>query len=103
MHKRFKRGDQEFCRFAAYFFPYLERFTFMKLYSENTSFVHRFVMSVVDGWSSLLRFYSIDHDPSGADRQVDVEDGIEKLLNLFEKHEVKTTFFCYRGNGPETL
>jgi len=51
-------------------------------------------MSVdVDGWSSLLRFYSVDHNPSEADQQVNVEDGIEKLVNLFRKYEVKATFF----------
>lgn len=53
-----------------------------------------FVMTVdVDGWSSLLRFYSINHDPLEADSQVNVEDGILKLLQLFEKHELKATFF----------
>jgi len=47
----------------------------------------------VDSWSSLLRFYSIDHDPLEADSQVSVEDGILRLLQLFEKHEIKATFF----------
>ena len=47
----------------------------------------------VDGWSSLLRFYFIDHDPLEADSQVSVEDGILRLLQLFEKHEIKATFF----------
>lgn len=53
-----------------------------------------FVMTVdVDGWSSLLRFYSIDHDPLEADLQVSVEDGILRLLQLFEKHKITATFF----------
>lgn len=53
-----------------------------------------FVMTVdVDGWSSLLRFYSINHDPLEADSQVDVEAGIERLLQLLEEHELKATFF----------
>ena len=53
-----------------------------------------FIMSMdVDGWSSLLSFYSVVHDPSEADRQVDVEEAISKLLCLFEKHEVEATFF----------
>lgn len=47
----------------------------------------------VDGWSSLLRFYAVDHDPLEADLQVSVEDGILRLLHLFEKHEIKATFF----------
>lgn len=51
-------------------------------------------MSVdVDSWSSLLKFYSVDHDPAEVEKQVPVEDGIEKLLDLFEKHDVKATFF----------
>ena len=53
-----------------------------------------FVMTVdVDGWSSLLRFYSINHNLLEADSQVSVENGVLKLLNLFEKHEIKVTFF----------
>lgn len=53
-----------------------------------------FVMTVdVDGWSSLLQFYSINHDPKKADLQVDVEKGISILLRLFEKHGLKATFF----------
>ena len=53
-----------------------------------------FVMTVdVDGWSSLLRFYSINHDPLEADSQVSVEDGILRLLQLFNKHKIKATFF----------
>lgn len=47
----------------------------------------------VDSWSSLLRFYSIDHDSSKVDNQVSVKDGISKLLDLFGKHEIKATFF----------
>ena len=53
-----------------------------------------FIMSVdVDGWSSLLKFYSVNHEPSKADLQVSVEDGISRLLRLFEQHKIKTTFF----------
>lgn len=47
----------------------------------------------VDSWSSLLRFYSINHDPEKADWQVNVEKGISILLRLFKKHEIKATFF----------
>jgi len=47
----------------------------------------------VDGWSSLLSFYSVDHDPLLAALQVSVEEGVLRLLNLFEKHEIKATFF----------
>ncbi|NWG11510.1 polysaccharide deacetylase family protein [Candidatus Bathyarchaeota archaeon] len=66
----------------------------MKLTNENVPFSKRFIMSVdVDSWSSLLRFYSVNHNPEKTDIQVDVEDGIDKLLNLFEKHAVKATFF----------
>jgi len=51
-----------------------------------------FIMSVdVDSWSSLLRFYSINHDSSMADFQVGF--GITKLLELFRKHDIKATFF----------
>lgn len=53
-----------------------------------------FVMTAdVDGWSSLLRFYSVDHNPLEADSQVNVEDGILRLLQLFKKYELKATFF----------
>jgi len=56
---------------------------------ENT-----FVVTVdVDGWSSLLRFYHIDHDPSEADVQVNIDEGIQKLLRLFKEHVIKATFF----------
>ena len=66
----------------------------MKQFALNKSIARLFVMSVdVDGWSSLLRFYSIAHDPSEADLQVNVVNGIEKLLHLFAEHDVKATFF----------
>jgi len=53
-----------------------------------------FVMTVdVDSWSSLLRFYSVNHDPSMADFEVNVEDGILRLQQLFERHGIKATFF----------
>lgn len=51
-------------------------------------------MSVdVDGWPSLLRFYSIEHDIEEAERQVEVEKGLDILLDLFERKRVKATFF----------
>ena len=51
-------------------------------------------MSVdVDSWSSLLRFYSIEHDPVEANSQVNIGYGIAKLLDLFRKHDLKATFF----------
>ena len=53
-----------------------------------------FVMTVdVDGWSSLLSFYGIDHDASQADAQVNIETGVSRLLNLFGKHRIFATFF----------
>lgn len=53
-----------------------------------------FIMSVdVDSWSSLLRFYSVEHDIEEAERQVNVEKGVDILLDLFERARVKTTFF----------
>lgn len=53
-----------------------------------------FIMSVdVDGWSSLLKFYLVKHEPAKADHQVNVEEGITKLLRLFEKHRIGATFF----------
>jgi peptidoglycan/xylan/chitin deacetylase (PgdA/CDA1 family) len=56
--------------------------------------VPKFIMSVdVDGWPSLLRFYSVKYDISEAEREVNVEEGINKLLFLFEEKEVKATFF----------
>jgi hypothetical protein len=47
----------------------------------------------VDGWSSLLRFYGVEHDASMADAQVNVEAGVSRLLDLFENHGISTTFF----------
>lgn len=53
-----------------------------------------FVLSVdVDGWSSLLRFYSVKHDPAKVDSQVDIGRGIMKLLRLFERNDINATFF----------
>jgi hypothetical protein len=64
-------------------------------------------MSVdVDSWSSLLRFYSIDHDPDEASRQVRDEAGVRKLLNLFEEHRIESTFFVpgeMAQSHPETI
>lgn len=68
---------------------------------------HCFVMSVdVDSWSSLLRFYSIDHDPDEASRQVRDEAGVRKLLNLFQEHRIESTFFVpgeVAQSHPETI
>ncbi len=53
-----------------------------------------FVMTVdVDGWSSLLGFYNVNHDPTEADLQVKEEDGLTILLDLFNKHDISATFF----------
>lgn len=53
-----------------------------------------FIMTVdVDSWSSLLNFYSLNYDPLIADAQVNVEEGLNKILQLFDKHGVKATFF----------
>jgi len=53
-----------------------------------------FVLSVdVDGWSSLLRFYSVKHDPVAADSQVDIGRGIMRLLKLFRRKDTSATFF----------
>lgn len=60
----------------------------------SKSLTHYFVMTVdVDGWSSLLSFYAVDHDSSQADAQVNVKAGIFRLLDLFEKHNILATFF----------
>jgi len=47
----------------------------------------------VDGWSSLLRFYGVEHDASMVDAQVNVEAGVSRLLDLFANHGISTTFF----------
>jgi peptidoglycan/xylan/chitin deacetylase (PgdA/CDA1 family) len=47
----------------------------------------------VDGWASLLRFYRINLNPLAADVQVNVEIGVNRLLNLFETHNLVATFF----------
>ena len=66
----------------------------MKLFKPRKRYHRQFIMSVdVDGWSSLLRYYSIDHDANEANRQVCVEKGIDKLINLIDKHNIKATFF----------
>jgi len=53
-----------------------------------------FLMTVdVDGWSSLLSFYSVNHSPLEVDSQVNVKKGIDKLLKLFKSNNIKATFF----------
>jgi len=53
-----------------------------------------FVMTVdVDGWSTLLNFYSSNYNSSKADTEVDIRLGVQKLINLFKKHNVVATFF----------
>lgn len=47
----------------------------------------------VDGWSSLLKFYSIKHNPVKANSQVNITYGIKRLLDIFKKHDIKATFF----------
>jgi len=47
----------------------------------------------VDGWSSLLRFYGVNHNVSKADLHVDIENGVSQLITLFEKHGILATFF----------
>ena len=55
---------------------------------------NHFLLTVdVDGWSSLLNYYSVDHNPEIAASLVDVNDGVETLLDLFKKNDVKSTFF----------
>lgn len=65
------------------------------MHLDHAIFLNRcFVMTVdVDGWSSLLRFYGVDHDPIEADFQVREEDGVLRLLDLFGKHGIFATFF----------
>jgi hypothetical protein len=47
---------------------------------------NHFLLTVdVDGWSSLLNYYSVDHNPEIAASLVDVNDGIETLLDLSRK------------------
>jgi peptidoglycan/xylan/chitin deacetylase (PgdA/CDA1 family) len=53
-----------------------------------------FIMTVdVDDWSSLLNFYSVKHDKSIANSKASVEDGLIRLLGIFDKHEITATFF----------
>lgn len=47
----------------------------------------------VDGWSSLLNYYSVKHDPLKAKTDVNVEKGLAILLRLFEENGIKATFF----------
>jgi peptidoglycan/xylan/chitin deacetylase (PgdA/CDA1 family) len=47
----------------------------------------------VDSWSSLLRFYSIRHEAAEADSEVGINYGMNRLLELFRKHDVNATFF----------
>ena len=63
-------------------------------FKETDAFNRYFIMTVdVDGWSSLLSFYGVDHDASQADAQVDVVSGVSRILTLFEKHGIRATFF----------
>lgn len=51
-------------------------------------------MSVdVDGWPSLLGFYGVQYDYSKAEPLEKVEVGLQRLLDLFEKHRILATFF----------
>lgn len=53
-----------------------------------------FIMTVdVDGWPSLLDYYSVEHDSSRESDQPNVECGIRRLSQLFEKHDISCTFF----------
>jgi len=53
-----------------------------------------FLMTVdVDDWASLLRFYSVKCDMSEAENLVETEKGLDILVNLFKKHNIKATFF----------
>jgi hypothetical protein len=64
------------------------------LQEDRTQNNRYFVMTVdVDGWWSLLDFYSIRSDPSEAESQVSEEKGVLKLLQLFDKHRIPATFF----------
>lgn len=47
----------------------------------------------VDGWPSLLRYYGVAHDRLKAAAQVKIDIGVERLLKLFEIHNVFATFF----------
>src|SRR5208282_676497 len=54
----------------------------------------KFIMTVdVDGWPSLLHFYDVAYDYSKAEPLEKVEEGLQRLLNLFEKHQIFATFF----------
>jgi len=46
-----------------------------------------------DSWSSLLQFYSIRHRTAKVEKEVSFEDGTERLLALFSKHDIHVTFF----------
>jgi hypothetical protein len=61
---------------------------------ESSRSPHNFVMTVdVDGWWSLLNFYSVRLDPSEADSQVNEEEGILRLIQLFKRCQILATFF----------
>jgi peptidoglycan/xylan/chitin deacetylase (PgdA/CDA1 family) len=47
----------------------------------------------VDSWSSLLSFYSVNHIKSAEDELMGVGKGLEKLLRIFDIHEIKATLF----------
>jgi peptidoglycan/xylan/chitin deacetylase (PgdA/CDA1 family) len=47
----------------------------------------------VDSWSSLLRFYSIKHEAAEANSEVGIDYGINRLLELFRRHDISATFF----------
>lgn len=66
----------------------------MHFTSQNSLSNRRLVVTVdVDSWSSLLKFYSVPHDLYMAESVVDDEQGLDLLVELFEKYGVKATFF----------
>lgn len=53
-----------------------------------------FIMTVdVDSWFSLIKFYSVNYDPQKADAQDGIVEGLNNLLQIFDKYEIKATFF----------
>ena len=55
---------------------------------------HKFIMTVdVDGWPSLLHFYGVAYEYSKAEPLEKVEEGLQRLIDLFEKHQIFATFF----------
>jgi hypothetical protein len=53
-----------------------------------------FMMTVdVDSWSSLLNFYSVNHVRDTKEESIGVDEGLERLLSIFDDYGIKATLF----------